>query len=152
MPSRSYKDPSRSSSISLSSSCRRLRQDGAISRRSSARLWASAHRFGAHDEPRAPSPLLTFLLHPDAPADALLLLYLAVNRASQRPPSRCGIPTTVWRRLGKLTSPPTKISSPSSPSASRPRLHHLGNHLNRRLRPIPSRSLAAGDSSGELKP
>jgi hypothetical protein len=56
-------------------------------------------------------------------AHIFLALYLAVNRASRRPPSRHGIPAVVRRRLRKLTSSPTKISSPLSSSASRPQLH-----------------------------
>jgi hypothetical protein len=89
-PHHAYKSPPASSPFPPLSLCRSCRQAAQISRRSFARLRASPHQFGTHGEPRAPSPLLTFLLHPNAPADALLLLYLAVNRASRRPPSRYG--------------------------------------------------------------
>jgi hypothetical protein len=68
-PNRSYKIPSRSSSISFSFPCRRLRQDGEISRRSFARLRASAHRFGAPGEPASPSRLLPSSLDPELHPD-----------------------------------------------------------------------------------
>jgi hypothetical protein len=60
----------------LYSSYPRRRQGNAIARRSPQPLRASPAKFIAHGEPRTPSPLLTFLPHPGAPADALVLLFL----------------------------------------------------------------------------
>jgi hypothetical protein len=54
-----------------------------IARRSTTNLQRTPVDSDRADEPRAPSPLLTFLLHPDAPTDALLLLYLAGKRAPE---------------------------------------------------------------------
>jgi hypothetical protein len=75
-----YKSPQRPSVDPLSSPYPRRRQGNAIAHRSPQPLRASPAKFIVHGEPRTPSPLLTFLPHPGAPADALVLLYFAAKR------------------------------------------------------------------------
>jgi hypothetical protein len=64
----------------LSSSCPRRHLGNAIARRILQPLRASPAKFIAHVEPRTPYPLLTFLPHPGAPTDALVLLYFTVKQ------------------------------------------------------------------------
>jgi hypothetical protein len=61
-----YKRPQHSSSISLSSSCTRRRQDRGIPRRTSASLRASPVDSDLVSEPRPLSSLLSSLSHSDA--------------------------------------------------------------------------------------
>jgi hypothetical protein len=76
------------------------RQAARISRRSSARLRASPPQFGTHGEPRAPSPLLTFLLHPGAPSDILQFFCFTANRGVE-PHLHL---TIAWSHSGWLSS------------------------------------------------
>jgi hypothetical protein len=74
-----YKRPQMPTVDPLSSSCPRRRLGNAIARWSPQPLRASPAKFIDHGESRTPYPLLTFLPHPGAPADAIVLPYFAVK-------------------------------------------------------------------------
>jgi hypothetical protein len=96
-----YKRPQHSSSISLSSSCMRHRQDRGIPRRTSVSLRASPIDSDLASEPHASSSPLSPPPLSGTPSDVFILISLVANRAPHRRLKSHGR----YRRSSRTSSP-----------------------------------------------
>jgi hypothetical protein len=106
-----YKKAALSPSISLSSSCRILRQDGEISRRSPTYLRVYPHDSGVHGDSATSLWCPPTSLGPGASPHHLLISRYKARRRRRRHPKPPLHPAALPRRHRKQQSTPTKHSS-----------------------------------------
>jgi hypothetical protein len=141
-PYHTYKTPARSSLIPLWSFLKTTANPRRLLAGSPTVLRPSRALDDESVSQPLPSPLLTFLLHPGAPRDALVLPFCAVDRRAgalpKHPPPEAA-PAAPTPRSRKQSSTTTKQTRSPSSSARRPQLPRRFGPSEPRRRSTPAR-------------